>query len=216
MNIAIEIVIIVLGVIVGCIYEEYDKFKEKALIKKDNKKNIGYFVVSMVFMIGLAIWLQYKYQNTLIHNIRMIALLLCMIPIALIDYKKHIIHNKSLLAVLVIRLVIYIGEFFVDRKNALSELKSYGLGVMLIFFFAIVGIFIIKNGFGMGDLKLMFVMVLYLGFSSVFASIFTSLIFTLIVAVILMLKKKKGRKDTLPFAPCLLMGTYISVLLTGM
>ena len=85
MNIAIEIVIIVLGVIVGCIYEEYDKFKEKALIKKDNKKNIGYFVVSMVFMIGLAIWLQYKYQNTLIHNIRMIALLLCMIPIALID-----------------------------------------------------------------------------------------------------------------------------------
>jgi len=81
---------------------------------------------------------------------------------------------------------------------------------------AIIGIFVVKNGFGMGDIKLMFIMILYLGFAGSFSAIFMSLVLSMIASIYLLIKKEKNKKDTIPFAPFVLIGTYLSVFLMGM
>lgn len=216
MKIIFEFIFILLGITVGLIYEEYDKFKNKKLIKKENIKNILYFALCGILMIVMSVNLELRYENSYIDNMRLMLLLLLIIPVALIDYKKCIIPNKVIVTGITLRLALYILELFINKAKAFSSLKSIGLGILLILFFAIIGIFFIKNGFGMGDIKLMFMLVMYLGFSSSFSAIFIALIFSLIAAVVLVIRKKKNRKDTMPFAPCILIGTYISVFLSGM
>lgn len=216
MRIVAEVILIIIGIFAGFIYEGYEKIQDKTLMTKKNRKHMIYFIASSIAMIILAVNLEMRYDNPFIHNMKLQVLLLFLVPIALIDYKKGIIPNRVVAVGSGIRIFIFIIEMIINRKQAVSELKSVSLGLLLILFFAIFGIFFVKNGLGMGDIKLMFMMVLYLGFSSSFSAIFMALLFSLIAAIILMIQKKKSRKDTLPFAPCILLGTYISILLTGM
>ena len=47
-------------------------------------------------------------------------------------------------------------------------------------------------------------------------SVFVSLIVSFVISAVLLVTKKKKRRDVIPFAPALMIGTYISVFLTGM
>lgn len=216
MNLAILIILTVIGTFIGFIYENYSKFKDKKEFTKANKKHIIYFLISGVFLIILDCVLDIRYSNRLIDNIRLLIMLIILVPVAAIDYKKKIIENKVILISLGIRVIMLIAEFILDSRQAVINLKSMGLGFVLVLLMAIIGIFIIKNGFGMGDIKLMFIMILYLGFASSFSAIFMSLVLSMIASIYLLVKKEKSKKDTIPFAPFILLGTYVSVILTGM
>lgn len=216
MNLAILIILTVIGTFIGFIYENYSKFKDKKAFTKANKKHIIYFLISGVFLIILDCVLDIRYSNRLIDNIRLLIMLIILVPVAAIDYKKKIIENKVILISLGIRVIMLIAEFILDSRKAVINLKSMGLGFVLVLLMAIIGIFIIKNGFGMGDIKLMFIMILYFGFASSFSAIFMSLVLSMIASIYLLVKKEKSKKDTIPFAPFILLGTYVSVILTGM
>lgn len=216
MNLAILIILTVIGTFIGFIYENYSKFKDKKAFTKANKKHIFYFLISGVFLIILDCVLDIRYSNRLIDNIRLLIMLIILVPVAAIDYKKKIIENKVILISLGIRVIMLIAEFILDSRQAVINLKSMGLGFVLVLLMAIIGIFIIKNGFGMGDIKLMFIMILYFGFASSFSAIFMSLVLSMIASIYLLVKKEKSKKDTIPFAPFILLGTYVSVILTGM
>lgn len=216
MNLAILIVLSVIGIFTGFIYENYNKFKEKKAFTKTNKKHIIYFLISGVLLIILSCILEMKYTNRLIDNIRLMLMLIILVPVAAVDYRKKIIENKVLLVSLGIRIIVLVAEFFLDSTQALISIKSMGLGFVLVFIMAIIGIFVVKNGFGMGDIKLMFIMILYLGFASSFSAIFMSLVLSMIASIYLLIKKEKNKKDTIPFAPFVLIGTYLSVFLMGM
>lgn len=216
MNLAILIILTVIGTFIDFIYENYSKFKDKKAFAKANKKHMIYFLISGVLLIILDCVLDIRYSNRLIDNIRLLIMLIILVPVAAIDYKKKIIENKVILISLGIRVIMLIAEFILDSRQAVINLKSMGLGFVLVLLMAIIGIFIIKNGFGMGDIKLMFIMILYLGFASSFSAIFMSLVLSMITSIYLLVKKEKSKKDTIPFAPFILLGTYVSVILTGM
>lgn len=216
MNLAILIILTVIGTFIGFIYENNSKFKDKKAFAKANKKHIIYFLISGALLIILDCVLDIRYLNRLIDNIRLLIMLIILVPVAAIDYKKKIIENKVILISLGIRVIMLIAEFILDSRQAVINLKSMGLGFVLVLLMAIIGIFIIKNGFGMGDIKLMFIMILYLGFASSFSAIFMSLVLSMIASIYLLVKKEKSKKDTIPFAPFILLGTYVSVILTGM
>ena len=74
---------------------------------------------------------------------------------------------------------------------------------------------LIKGAIGMGDVKLFSVMALYLGLEGIWPAIFCSLIVSFFVAVFSLVTKRAKRKDNIPFAPAILIGTYLSVFLTG-
>ena len=67
----------------------------------------------------------------------------------------------------------------------------------------------------MGDVKLVLVMGAFQGFTGMVSSVFVSMIIAFIAAIVLLISKKRKRSDSIEFAPALLLGTTISVILTG-
>jgi leader peptidase (prepilin peptidase)/N-methyltransferase len=71
-----------------------------------------------------------------------------------------------------------------------------------------------KGGIGMGDMKLMAVCGLFLGFSQTTAVLLISLLLTGVIGIIYILLKKASLKSAIPFAPFITAGFVIN-LLTG-
>ena len=82
-------------------------------------------------------------------------------------------------------------------------------------FFLLCGLLVI-GGVGMGDIKLILIMCLFQGFYGVISALFCSLFAACVLAIALLVLKKKTRRDSIPFAPAILLGTIVSVVLTGM
>ncbi|MBF7095758.1 prepilin peptidase [Alkalibacter mobilis] len=62
------------------------------------------------------------------------------------------------------------------------------------------------SGMGMGDVKLMFALGLYLGFWNSILTVFLSFIYGGVFGVLLLVTKIKGRKDAIPFGPWIALG----------
>ena len=84
-----------------------------------------------------------------------------------------------------------------------------GLGLYLIFYFLV---YITKGrGFGMGDVKLAPGLGLLLGWEKTIILWFSSFILGSLVAVVLLLLRKKSIKQTIPFGPFLVVGTGVAL-----
>ena len=102
------------------------------------------------------------------------------------------------------------------RGDFRALLLSDFLACLIVVALFLIGVVIVKSGLGMGDIKLLLVMCLFQGFYGAVSSVFCSLLVAFFISIIALITKKKTRKDTLPFAPAILAGTYLSVFLTGM
>ncbi|NLJ15657.1 MAG: hypothetical protein GX346_00795 [Clostridiales bacterium] len=143
-------------------------------------------------------------------------LVLIIFPIAAIDLKLQKIPNCFILSALVIRGLIYIAEFIISVPAAFSTLKDGFLGAIILGGFFLLLLLIFKNSIGMGDIKLFVVMGLYQGLWGAINSVFFSLIVSFFISISLLIGKKKGRKDTIPFGPSVLLGIIIAIALSGM
>jgi leader peptidase (prepilin peptidase)/N-methyltransferase len=65
---------------------------------------------------------------------------------------------------------------------------------------------------GAGDVKLCFVLGLWLGLKASIVCLMLSFIFGGVIGVFLLATGIKGRKDPIPFGPFLCLGAYISLL----
>ena len=72
--------------------------------------------------------------------------------------------------------------------------------------------FISRKGMGFGDVKLAGAMGLYLGFRNIWLALFLGFLLGAVVGICLILSKKKGRKDMLPFGPFLAMGFLVTAI----
>jgi leader peptidase (prepilin peptidase)/N-methyltransferase len=128
------------------------------------------------------------------------------------DWKTQIVPNVILIVLLCIRLVIYLLQILFNGLNsALSIfLPDILTAVVIAGFFLVFGLFI-KNGMGMGDVKLIAVLSFYLGFKTTFISILFAMIFSFFVALYLLVVQKKSRNDGVPFVPFLLVGVIVGV-----
>lgn len=154
--------------------------------------------------------------NTFMHDLKLLTLLAILFTVALIDGKTHTIPNASIVTALLIRLIYYVLELFLYGKEFFSMLKGDLLACLIPLAFLILGVFIIRNGMGMGDIKLMLVISLFQGLSGAVSSIFCSLIVVFLISAVFLIMRKKKRKDVVPFGPSVFIGTYLSIVLTGM
>ena len=195
-----------------------DTFTEKIqnAVKK-NVKLILYLCIAFMCMVGLSIiFLQLYKNNTLIDNIKLITLLALLVTAAVQDLKEHISPNKVILAGIILRICYAIAELIMLRSGYFAILKEDMFSFLLVLVLFLLGVVMIKNGIGMGDIKLIFVMGIFQGISGLISSLFFSLMVSFFVAVAALVMKKKGRKDAIPFAPSVLLGTAVSMFLTGM
>jgi prepilin signal peptidase PulO-like enzyme (type II secretory pathway) len=125
-----------------------------------------------------------------------------------------IIFVYDLKELLILDKIVYPAIAFVFLYN-LSDinvlLRSHlpsALGITFLF----LAIFLISRGkwLGFGDVKLVFFLGLFLGFPQTLVAFFLSFFSGAIIGLILILSKKKKLKSEIPFAPFLIIGSFVA------
>lgn len=179
-------------------------------------KFIIFAIVMLVCNVALVITIGRVYtDHTLLYTLKRVGLLGLLWIIAPIDYKYKRIPNRFLLVGVAFRGVILIGELLFEREFLLGYILSEIIAMAGIIIITFLCNILVKNSLGAGDIKLMLLMAACLDMAGAASSLFCSMLVSFFAAVFLLATKKKERKDTIPFGPCILLGTFISVFLIG-
>lgn len=155
-------------------------------------------------------------DNDLFLTLKRMGLLAVMWPVAYIDYKSMRIPNLFPLAGVIYRVVLFPFELFGGGKAAGLQLLSEVIAAVALLVAALLCSLCMKNAIGFGDIKLLGVMGLLLGLEGIWGAVFLSLVVSFVIAAYLLLSKRKTGKDAIPFGPALVIGTFLSVCLSGM
>ncbi len=205
------------GYVYTCTYLRGKKMWDgKGADLSPNRNKTVYIVVSLLCVFSVILCLVGVHSALPIERIRLLCLTGTLIPAAAVDFRAGKIPNQLLAASAAVRLLLYIPEFILFGRSELTELKSDLLGAAVIAGFFLLMLLVFRNSIGMGDIKLFAVMGFYEGISGVLNSMFWSLAVCFVIAAALLVTKKKGRRDTIPFGPCALVGTVFSICFAGM
>ncbi len=121
-----------------------------------------------------------------------------LIIIFVYDLKHYIIPDVVLFPAIIAAL-----PYHLSLNYLLSALVAAG-------FF--LGIFLVSRGrwMGFGDVKLAVLLGLLLGFPNIFVGLFLAFILGAMVGVVSIFSHKKGLKSEMPFAPFLILGTFLA------
>lgn len=135
------------------------------------------------------------------------SILIIILAIATVtDVKKMLIPNKLLIIGFLISLVfIFVNSNITILSKVLGGLISGGLVLGLLY--------LTKGGIGMGDVKMISMVGFYTGLVNIFNILIISTLFSGLAGILLLGFKIKGKKDSLPFAPFVLMGTVFVLLI---
>ncbi len=127
----------------------------------------------------------------------------CFIAIFFIDLKKGIIPDKIIYPAIILTLVYsFLNQLVIE--NILS-----GMGASL--FFLILFLITKGKGMGFGDVKLAFLLGLFLGFPAIVFGLYLAFLTGGISSLILILwGKKKWRGDSIAFGPFLILGAIFA------
>lgn len=128
-----------------------------------------------------------------------------LIVISFIDLKTQIIPDS----LIVTGLVSGLAFTLIDKNSSfLASLVGALLGSGILLLIAILS----RGGMGGGDVKLMAVIGLFLGWRRVLVTLFIGFLSGGIISLFLLLTRKKGRKDAIPFGPFLSTAALVSAL----
>lgn len=131
--------------------------------------------------------------------------ILLLIYIAIKDIKSFIISNKILCVLLVLALIRQVLS--VNSINDMKFLLLYSVILLVIFSVLYYGI---KNFMGGGDVKLIFVLSIWLGYPQIIIALYIAFIFGGVFAVMYLLIKQRMYTVKIAFAPFLVVGAVVS------
>jgi leader peptidase (prepilin peptidase)/N-methyltransferase len=134
-----------------------------------------------------------------------IVLVLMLVPITLIDLDHRIIPNKITYPGFVLGVVLIA---VLDTDSLVEHLIASAAAGGFLF----VAWFLYPRGMGLGDVKLAFVLGIYLG-RAVAPAMFTALIAGTLIGAIIIARvgAEKGRKTAIPFGPYLALGGLVGL-----
>jgi leader peptidase (prepilin peptidase) / N-methyltransferase len=141
-------------------------------------------------------------------------LCLFLIPISFIDWDTGFIPDKLIVPASIAGIFFLVAFHFVNWKVTWkSGLIGAFAGGALILFFMVVGKMILKkDAMGMGDLKMLVMIGLYVGFPAVWLSLFFGGVTASLFILIAVVMKRIQWKSTIPFGPFIAIGTLTYVL----
>lgn len=180
------------------------------------KGMLVYSGLMVLITIGIAVTLITVYEdNTIWTNLKCVTLLCVMWPLAYIDFKTYRIPNEFIIFGLICRAGILAFEMFLATASIFEIVIPELIAAGALLLAAVLCRLCMKGSIGYGDIKLFVVMGVFLGMNGIWSAIFTSLIVSFFMAVYVLATKKKSRKDVVPFGPALVIGTYVSIFLSG-
>jgi len=134
------------------------------------------------------------------------------IIIFVIDLEQGLILNKVVYPAMVVAflLALYPWPWLNDSMGMRLACAALGGGVGFVIFLLIA--LISRGGMGWGDVKLAALIGLATGFPMVVVAIIMAAILGGVVAVALMIAKRKKRRETLPFGPFLAVAAMVTLL----
>jgi leader peptidase (prepilin peptidase)/N-methyltransferase len=136
----------------------------------------------------------------------LIAFYTCVLLVmAMIDLRHQLILNVIVYPVAVIALTV---GFFIPAFDIYKGVLGGAIGFIILLLPALV----MRKGMGWGDVKMAGLIGLMTGYPNVFVALFLGIITGGLVAVILLVSRKKTRKDFIPFGPSLAIGAFIALI----
>ncbi len=205
---------------------DYVYIRRKAVIADKRIKNIrgilpsGWkqwlcFVCIPVSLVGVAWMISSFYRMPVVYVLKRVCVVAVLWPIAVSDFQEYRIPNKLILLGLALRVPFLVAELFVHTDTVGAVVVNELVAVAGSTVVCLVCMFLSRGSLGMGDLKLLMFMSVFLGVEGILGSMFVSIFFSAVAAIGLLLLRKKSRKDAIPFAPFILAGTIVSLILTG-
>jgi leader peptidase (prepilin peptidase)/N-methyltransferase len=135
-----------------------------------------------------------------------------LIVLGMIDLKHQLILNKIVYPVAIVAIIVnfFLPEIF-SLHNFLFGLLGGATGFLILFLPAL----IYRKGMGWGDVKMAGLIGLMTGFPNAIVAVFGGIILGGLAAIILLLFKKKSRKEGIPFGPFLALATIVTLLWGG-
>lgn len=122
------------------------------------------------------------------------------------DYKKRIVPNKLVLAMLSAWVLLRVPQLFWSTDRAVAEVVAALAGAILAGVLFLILYLVSRHGIGGGDVKFMTVAGLYLKLGSVLPAILWGAVLAAAAGMILILSKKMKRDDKIPLIPFLYVG----------
>jgi leader peptidase (prepilin peptidase)/N-methyltransferase len=136
-----------------------------------------------------------------------------LIALSWIDLEHSILPNRIVFPLSVVMPVLLVVAAIGDRDA--GALVRAGLGGIAAFAALFVLHLISPRSMGFGDVKLAFVLGLglgWLGWGELVLGLFLAFLYGALIGVALILLRRRGRKDHVPFGPFLALGTMTAIL----
>ncbi len=127
-----------------------------------------------------------------------------------LDHKR--IPNRILYPATMAAVLLLIGGAAADGR--LADVPRALAGGVIYFGLLLIIALIARGGFGMGDVKLAFLLGVFLAFRSweaLWSGVFLAFLIGGLVSLLLLVTRRKGRKDAIPFGPPLMVGAWAAV-----
>lgn len=168
---------------------------------------IAFFASAFIFLMGF-LWNGESFMRALMNA----EVMLWLSVLGYIDARERIIPNSLIGIGLLFWLILILLDIFVGGTPWLKLLVFSGIGGIacggLLFIIAL----IVKSALGMGDVKLFFVLGLLYGLTDAYGILLFSVIAMGVVSIILLIAKKVTTKSTIPMAPFVILGFFLSIL----
>ena len=147
-------------------------------------------------------------------------LMVILITVAFIDIDHKIIPNGLVITGLAGGIALFAYNIYYPVTNVFGDEKWFTpiLGMLsgsgILFLVAVIGLIIYRtdNAMGMGDVKLSAPIGLFLGWKLCLIALFLSIMIAGIISLLLMIMRVKKRRDTIPFGPFIVLGTFITII----
>ena len=165
---------------------------------------IRYPIVELITGLSFSVvYWQYGMHWILLPHLTLTAIL---IAILFIDLDHKIIPNKINLFALASFFLFNIILGYIHWSDALLG-AVIGGGFLLFLVLLSKG-----TAMGMGDVKFMAVLGLYLGWKNIILTLLLSFIFGGVFGILLLISKRKSRKDAIPFGPWIALAAFITII----
>src|SRR5205807_6335645 len=142
-----------------------------------------------------------------------LVLFAALLAISLIDLEHYIIPNRIVYPTLAVSVPLLVlaaaatGHWRDLEHAAIGAVSGWGLMLAIHL--------VSPRGMGFGDVRLAFVLGLFLGWLSlnhVFLGLFLGFLFGSLVGLVLIVLRRRGRRDHIPFGPFLAAGATVAIL----
>lgn len=168
------------------------------------------FFVILTFVMGGEFCL---FQYGILKSIRYLMLFWSLALIAWADQKSSRISNRALLYLLAVRTVLLALECLSYQEYWMSLMISAGAGLVLSDGMFLICYVIARGGIGAGDVKLLAVLGYWVGGGAVFTVVFLTVLSAAVYSGVGLLLGKISLKQEMPFAPFVLAGTVLTMML---